>query len=383
VAGLGLVGLIAGVGLIGRGSSEESEVEATASAGPKQGSSHKEGFGGHAGQGGAEAQGEQAKAPRFAATVCWKELEAFNEGVTVQNFRQWAEPLLNSRDALVRDYLQERLTELIGKDGDHALEVLSWARDAQGKSFGVFLRAVRDSEAVQQPQVAAKLLDMGMDNALPGERRAGFLSALDSQKRLAPAALDRLSTFANDPGSGEAGWAAARTIGRVMKRENKQNGNIAPYMDKMLTIGAASPDEEIRYLGQMMPMHAAPLLDAEATERFTKILIGEGNEDGRDAAAHNLSLSQDKAKVLDLFAKTFVTEQSLCVRWALFRFSARTAGKAALPVMATMAANDPRFQQPYQDFARLYESGVLDWVRVWNGLENQDPFSCLDRHDDH
>jgi hypothetical protein len=380
VAGLGLVGLIAGVGLVGRGSGEEPQAGAAA-AKQKQGSSHKDGSAGHGGQAGAEAQGEQAKAPQFAATVCWQDLERFNEGVTILNFREWAEPLLNSRDALVRDFLKDRLTELIGKDPNHALEVLSWARDAQGKSFGVFLMAVRDSEAVHQPQVAARLLDMGSDDTLTSERRAGMLSALDTQKRLAPAALDRLTTLANDHAHVEAGWAAARTIARVMKREFKQNEKISPYMDKLLTIGAASPDEQIRYLGQMMPMHAAPILDAAETERFSKILIGEGNEDGRDAAAHNLSLSQDKAKVLDLFAKTFVTEQSLCVRWALFRFSARTAGKAALPVMANMVVVDPRFQQIYQDFAQIYASGTLDFVRVYNSLPNQDPFNCLDRHD--
>jgi hypothetical protein len=289
--------------------------------------------------------------------------------------------MLSSRDGLVRDFLKERLQELIGNNPAHALEVLEWSRDAQGKSFGVFLTAVRDSEAVHQPQVASRLLDMGLDTSLPGARRAGVLSALDTQKRLAPAALDKLTTFANDPVAGEAGWAAARTIARVMKREFKQNASISPYMDKLLTIGAQSPDEEIRYLGQMMPMHAAPLLSPEETERFAQILVGEGNEDGRDAAAHNLSLSMDKGRVLDLFAKTFETEQSLCVKWALFRFSARTAGKRALPVMANMAAQDPRFQSIYADFERIYASGTLDFVRLYNSLPNQDPFNCLDRHE--
>jgi len=165
-----------------------------------------------------------------------------------------------------------------------------------------------------------------------------------------------------------------------MKREFKQTGNLGPYMDKLLTIGVESPDEQIRYLGQMMPMHVAPLLDAEATERFAKILATEGNEDGRDAAAHNLSLSYEKEKVLALYAKTFATDPSVCVRWAVFRFSSRVAGKDALPLMADMALQDPRFQPVYQDFERLYASGILDWVRVWNSLPNQDPFGCLDRH---
>jgi hypothetical protein len=380
-AGVGLVALLAGVALVGRGGAEEGPSEAaqaSAKPKPKQGSSPQ---GGPSGQVGPLAPVEQAKAPQFSSTVCWKELERFNEGVTIHNFREWAEPLLTSRDGLVRDFLKERLVELIGNNPAHALEVLEWSRDAQGKSFGVFLTAVRDSEAVHQPQVASRLLDMGLDNSIPAQRRAGVLSALDTQKRLAPAALDKLTTFANDPVAGEAGWAAARTIARVMKREFKQNASISPYMDKLLTIGAQSPDEEIRYLGQMMPMHAAPLLSPEETERFAQILVGEGNEDGRDAAAHNLSLSMDKGRVLDLFAKTFETEQSLCVKWALFRFSARTAGKRALPVMANMAAQDPRFQSIYADFERIYASGTLDFVRLYNSLPNQDPFNCLDRHE--
>jgi hypothetical protein len=381
VAGIGLVALLTGVALIGRGGAEETPPEANPAAAnqkPKQGSSSQ---GGTLGQAGPMAPGEEAKAPRFSATVCWRDLERFNEGVTIHNFREWTEPLLNSRDGLVRDFLKDRLTELIGNNPTHALEVLEWSRDAQGKSFGVYLMAVRDSEAVQQPQVAARLMDMGLDNKLPVERRAGLLSALDTQKRLAPPALDKLTTFANDPVSGEAGWAAARTIARVMKREFKQNANITPYMDKLLTIGAQSPDEQIRYLGQMMPMHAAPILNAAETERFAQILVGEGNVEGRDAAAHNLSLSLDKAKVLELFAKTFETEQSLCVKWALFRFSARTAGKRALPVMANMVTMDPRFQDIYQEFEKIYASGTLDFVRLFNSLPNRDPFNCLDRHE--
>jgi hypothetical protein len=207
------------------------------------------------------------------------------------------------------------------------------------------------------------------------------LSALDTQKRLKPAALDQLTAFANDPGSGEAGWAAARTIARVMKRDFKQSGDASAYMDKLLTIGLESPDEQIRYLGQMMPMHISPVLDAESTERYAKILATEGDPDGRGAAAHNLAVSEDKQKVLELFAKSFETEQSECVKWALFRFSARAAGTAALPVMANMAMLDLRFQPLYRDFEQIYASGTLDFVRVWNSLPNQDPFNCLDRHE--
>lgn len=381
VAGVGLAALLAGVALLGRGGAAPGAVEtkqAAASKAPQQGSSRMTGT---PGQAGPAAAGGEARGARFDATTCWRDIERFNEEVTLENFRDWAAPLLSSGDALVRNYLKERLTELIGNDPARAAEVLDWSLDAQGKSFGMYLMAVRDSEAVQLPQVSAKLLDMGLNERIAPERRAGILSALDTQKKLAPAALDRLATFASSPTSGEAGWAAARTIGRVMKREAKNNGDLTPYLDKLLTIGVESPDEQIRYLGQMMPMHAAPILDAQSTERYAKILTSEGNEAGRDVAAHLLSLSPEKEKVLALFAKTFETDPAVCVRWALFRFSARLAGKDALPVMANMALVDPRFQPVYQAFEQLYASGTQDWVRLWNSLPEQDPFHCLDRHD--
>jgi hypothetical protein len=384
VAGAGLAVLLAGLGLVSRGSSEAPHPDEAARAAGPEGTKHARPGGGSApaaGAAGADAAGEE-KGPRFDSTICWQDLERFNEEVTIETFREWAAPMLDSRDGHVRDYLKERLSELIGNDAERASQVLGWASDAKPKAFKVYMQAVRDSEAVHQPQVFSQVMDMGLkpDSVLPPERRAAALSILDTQKRFDQKALDRLAAFATDPAAGEAGWAAARTIGRVMTRDFNQSGNLTPYMDKLLTIGAQSPDEPTRYLGQMMPMHAAPVLDSEATERFAQILLTEGNEDGRDAAAHNLSLSQDKMKVLELFASTFEKETSVCVRWALFRFTARVAGQDALPIMANMAVIDPRFQPTYQEFARLYASGILDFIRLWNSLPNQDPYNCLDKH---
>jgi hypothetical protein len=323
---------------------------------------------------------EEARAPRFDATTCWEGLEGFDAGLTLEGFRAWAAPLLAGKDGLVRDYLVERLAELIGADAGRALVVLGWAKEAEGREFRVLLEGLRTAEAVHAPQVAARLLEAGLDPALSAERRAGLLSALDTQKRLGPAALARLTDFARDPASGEAGWAATRTLGRVMKRDAQAGGAVAPYLEGLLSVGSASPDEQVRYLAQMMPMHTAPLLDGASTERYAAILRGEGNEDGRDAAAHNLSLSQEKAQVLALFARTFETEASVCVRWALFRFASRVSGAKALPVMEAMARQDPRFLPHYATFAQLYAGGTRDWVRLWNALPDQDPFGCLDRH---
>nr|WP_144370150.1 hypothetical protein [Myxococcus stipitatus] len=321
----------------------------------------------------------EAQAPRYDATTCWRDLERFNEGVSLETFRDWAAPLLASRDPLVRMYLKERLTELIGKDAGRAGQVLEWTREAGPKEFKVFAMALKDSEAVQLPEVARRLVEMGLDAELDSERRAGLLSTLDSQKQLSPEVLTRLADFAKDPASGEGGWAAARTIARVMKNDHERSANAAPYLDKLLSIGTQSLDEHVRYMALSTPMETAPVLDARATDGYSKVLTSEGSPDGRSAAAHNLALSSDSAKVLDTFSRAFEPEQDVCVRWALFRFSARAAGRDALPVMAKMALIDPRFQPTYQDFERIYASGVVDFERVWLALSDQDPYGCLHR----
>jgi hypothetical protein len=382
LAGLGVVVLLAGVALLVRGSGG-GETSPAGEAGSTAHARGPSGSGGGGGQGGQGVPQEEAAPPRYEATTCWKDIERFNDAVTIGNFRDWAAPLLASRDPNVRNYLRERLTELIGNDAAKATEVMGWSRDAGPREFNVIMMALRDSEAVHQPQVAAKLLEHGMDITLDGQRRAGILSALDTQKKLEPGMLGTLADFAKDPVSGEAGWAAARTIGRVMKRDFNAKGNLAPYMDKLLTIGTESPDEQIRYLALSMPMHTTPVMDAATHERYAKVLTTEGSPEGREAAAHNLSVStgDDRAKTLALFAQAFAVEPDVCARWAYFRFAARVSGREALPTMANMAIVDPRFQPLYQTFERIYASGTLDFVRVWNSLPDQDPFTCLDRHE--
>ena len=321
----------------------------------------------------------EAAAPRHDATTCWSDLERFDADVRIDTFREWAAPLLASRDPLVRMYLKERLTELIGGDAGRALEVLAWTRDAGPREFKVFSMALKDAEAVHQPEVARRILELGMDPALEPERRAGVLSALDTQRALSADTLTRLTDFAKDPASGEAGWAAARTIARVMRNDHARAADVAPYLDGLLTIGTESLDEHVRYMALSTPMETAPVLDARATERYARVLTSEGSPDGRGAAAHNLALSETPREVLATFERAFGPEADVCVRWALFRFSARAAGRDALPVMARMALTDPRFQPTYQDFERIYASGVVDFERVWLALADQDPFGCLHR----
>jgi len=334
---------------------------------------------GHTGQGGTE-QAEE-KPPRFARTLCWEELERFNDTVTLDTFRDWAAPLMAVKDPLVLEYLKGRLSELIGNDEGRAMEVLEWAREASPAEFKLLMAGLRGSQALVLPKVAAQLTSLGLDERMDLGRRAGFLDELQRMPKLEPAALERLTQFAKDPASGEAGWVTTRAIGRVMKEDFSRTGNARPYLDKLFAIATETPDEPVRYLALEMGMHADAPMDAEATERLAKILATEGSEEVRQVAAHDLSLAQDKPRALQIYAQAFAAEKDLCVRWALFRFAARAAGKDALPVMADMATADPRFQGDYHDFARLYASGVVDFDRIWFGLPSQDPHGCLDRHE--
>lgn len=381
---LGAMALIAAVALVFRGSDEPSgtpeEARGAATPGPQQ-----TGTGPGLGGAGRTAPGGAAKAeekpPRFAGTTCWQDLDRFNDTVTLGTFREWSKPLLAAKDPIVLQYLKERLSELIGKDEGRAREVLGWAREAPPAEFKLLMAGLRGSEAMELPQVGAQLTSLGLDESMDMGRRAGFLDELRHLKQLEPAALERLAGFAKDPASGEAGWVTTRAIGQVMKEDYARTGNAKPYLDKLLTISTESPDEPVRYLGLEMGLSADAPLDAQSTERLAKILATEGSGDVRQVAAHELSMAQDKTRALEIYAEAFAREQDLCVRWALFRFAARAAGKDALPVMADMAMKDPRFQANYHDIERLYASGIVDFDRIWFSLPDQNPHGCLDHHD--
>lgn len=376
---IGAGALLVAVAWLARGPREgSSEPEARQAAPPSTPSTNLAGPTGHTGQGG-PAQAPE-KPPRFNSTTCWQDLERFNDTVTLGTFRAWAAPLLASKDPLVLEYLKGRLAELIGDDAGRASEVLGWAREAPPAEFKLLMAGLRGSQALTK--VAAQLTSLGLDESLDLGRRAGFLDELQRMPRLEPATLERLAGFAKDAASGEAGWVTTRAIGRVMQEDLTRTGNAKPYLDKLLTIGTESLDEHVRYLALEMEMHAGAPLDARSTERLAKILTTEGSEDVRQVAAHDLSMAEDKAQALDIYARAFATEKDLCVRWALFRFAARAAGRDALPVMANMALTDPRFQGNYHDFERLYASGIVDFDRIWFSLPSQDPHGCLDRHPD-
>jgi len=316
--------------------------------------------------------------------ACWagvEELEA--PGLSLAHFRDVVAPLLASGDPLVRAYLEERLTELVGADQGRALELLGWVKGAADEPLvALALAALEQSEAVQAPDVAAALLALGQDDAISSDRRALVIAALETQHRLSPAAAGDLAALAADPGSGDAGWMAARTLGRVMHEDFQRTGTVAPYLDRLVDIGQNAAAPNVRVAALEMPMVAEVLLDRRSARRQAAILTADPDPLVRELAAHNLSLAADKDRVLSVYARAFDAESDLCVRWALFRFAARAVGARALPVMARMAERDRRFGDLYQQFADIYASGVVDFERVWLSLPSDDPFACLAREEE-
>jgi hypothetical protein len=309
--------------------------------------------------------------------TCWAGLGRFDAEVSLERFRAWAAPLLASGDDLVREYLVERLAELIGDDEGRAREVLAWAGAAGGDELWLLLDAVKRTEAVHLPAVAGELVRLAFAPDADPERRAAFLAALDSQRHLGGDVLDGMASLALVDEPGEAGWVAARTVGRVMAHEVGRGGDAEPYLERLLTVGARSPDAQVRSVALEMPMHADVLVEGEAASRLAAIVASDPDPDVRRTAIHDLSLARDRDQALALYEELFRAEHDRCVRWAVFRFTARTAGARALPVMKRMAAIDPRFQDDYLVFERIYASGVVDFERVWHGLPDDDPHHCL------
>lgn len=310
--------------------------------------------------------------------MCWTGLDELDAAVTLASFRAWAAPLIAAGDPNVLEYLADRLAELVGDDERAAHEVLGWVRDTAGDEIWLVLEGLKRAPAIHQPAVADALARVGLDPAIDAEHRTAIFAALDTQRQLAPDILDGLAgaAMADDPG--EAGWVAARTVGRVMIEEQHRGGEPAPYVERLLAIGARSPDAQVRSVALEMPMHVDAPVDGAASSRLAAIITGDPDPEVRKTAIHDLSLAVDRDQALQAYENAFRSEHDVCVRWALFRFTARLAGARALSVMARMALLDPRFASDLEIFQRIYASGVVDFERVWQSLPDDDPHHCLD-----
>src|SRR5205814_6559915 len=126
--------------------------------------------------------------------ACWEDLLQLDRTLTMGNYRSVLAAAIGRGDELTLAYLRERLTELVGDSAANALQLLSWAEEdaGDGHRLVIDMEALKSAPAVQRPKVAERLLQLGEDPKGTVQLRAAALVALETQKHLAPAAIDRL-----------------------------------------------------------------------------------------------------------------------------------------------------------------------------------------------
>lgn len=319
-------------------------------------------------------QGPIQQQEQLPIPPCWEGLLDLDEHATLDSLR---EAMLGGlHDPLILEYLEARLSEVIGADTQAALRVLESAKDAGPPLSTHLLAALQKSSAVQKPQVAEKLLALGADGKQSQELRKAALEALETQHSLTPPMLSRLHSIAMDEHSDEAAWLAARTIGKVMTEDFQRGGSAASYLKELLDIGQHSGEAAVRSLALEMPSYANVPMDKSALTVLAQVLARDPDRSTREMAAFRMSLSRDPNQALTLLAAAFDSERDLCVRWAIFRFAVRAAGPRSLPVLDKMSTTDPRLRPDYEDFVAIYARGVVDFARVWQ--EKRERIQCID-----
>lgn len=298
---------------------------------------------------------------------CWDGLRQFDKAATLDSLREALAVAVGNRDNLLAAYLQERLTELVGQDAGRALQVVEWAKQASPPQLGLYLDALKAAPAVHDAKVSQALLTLGEDKSLPLQNRSAALDALETQRRLSPGDLARLKAVALDETADSTAWVATRTLGRVMKEDFERTGTHAPYWKELLSIAGQSDDMAVRLLALEMPSYSNPLIGSESFDELKRILTTDRERDVREMAAFRLGVTREPEEALKIYEAAFEKEHDVCVRWAIFRFAVRAAGEQALPMLARLAAKDPRFQRDYTEFKQLYASGTVDFARIWLG----------------
>jgi hypothetical protein len=316
---------------------------------------------------------KEKRAPREEIPMpgCWEGLLDLDKTASLDTLRAALAQAIASKDRYLASYIQERLTEVVGNDSTRALQVLEWAAQAAGPELDIYMEALKAAPAVQHPSVSERLLKMGEDKNAHLPNRAAALSALETQHRFSPEMMQRLKAIALDVSADSAAWTATRTLGRVMKEDYERTGTYAPYWKDLLDIGAKAEDQAVRMLALEMPSYSDPILDGASIDKLSEVMRKDPERDVREMAAFRLAVTEDPQKALEAYRAAFDGEQELCVRWAMLRFAVRAAGAEALPVVAEFAKKDPRLQQDYEDFKKLYAEGTVDFARIWTGKEER------------
>ncbi|HZH16970.1 MAG TPA: HEAT repeat domain-containing protein [Archangium sp.] len=329
-------------------------------------------------------QSQEPSRPQEAVPVpnCWTEIQRLDQALSMDNFRTVLASALLNQDRFLLNYLQERLTRMVGNDPQTALKVLSWAEElGEGMELAVYMEALKKAPAIQHPKVSDRLLQMAENPKGPVALRAASVIGLETQKRFEPAALKRMRALALDETADQVAWNATRTIGRVMAEDFNDTGNFKAYWEQLLDISRKSEDRAVRTLALEMPTYSNPVLDAKSIDPLSEIMRTDRDREIREMAALRLSVTESPEKAVEAYRAAFAAENDFCMRWTFFRFSLRAAGPAALPVVQQFAQQDPRFQQDYLDFKEFYDRGVLDWERIWaNKKLYADHIRCMDSH---
>ncbi|HVG61224.1 MAG TPA: HEAT repeat domain-containing protein [Hyalangium sp.] len=319
----------------------------------------------------AAPQEKSVKREQIPMPGCWEGLLELDKTASLDALRAALAQAISNKDPYLASYLQERLTEVVGNDSARALQVLEWAAQAAGPELNIYMDALKAAPAVRHPSVSERLLKLGEDKTAHLPNRAAALNALETQHRFSPEAVQRLKAIALDTSADSAAWVATRTLGRVMKEDYERTGTYAPYWQELLDIGGKAEDQAVRMLALEMPSYSDPILDSASIDKLSELMRKDPEKDVREMAAFRLAVTEDPQKALEAYRAAFDGEQELCVRWAMLRFAIRAAGAEALPVVAEFAKKDPRLQQDYEDFKRLYAEGTVDFARIWVGKEER------------
>ncbi|NMO21671.1 hypothetical protein HPC49_32670 [Pyxidicoccus fallax] len=304
----------------------------------------------------------EQRMPRLTCRAGYLDFEAVHglEGV-----RAAIRQALEQNDPAALTFLGERLSEVIGRDVEAALQVVTWAALASEPELSVLLGGLRNSEAVKDPRVAARLFTMAEGHA-DLEHQGAALVALETQEHFDTAAMDRLATMAKE-GTRVPGvrMLAARTLGRVMQNDFQASGTVTPYMTRLLDIARVSTVSDVRRLAVEMGSYPAARLEAETVTELARLMREDPDAAVREMAALVMSNGRDTNAVLQHYAESFRGEKSLCVRAALLRYTLRAGGAEALPQVKEYARLDRRFEQDFADFKALYDAGHTDFDRLW------------------
>jgi hypothetical protein len=194
------------------------------------------------------------------------------------------------------------------------------------------------------------------------------LIALETQQRLEPAVLERLTALARkDTLDTGVVLHAVRTLGRVMENDFQHTGRLEPYLGRLLEVALGSREARVRGLALEMAIYPDARIEDAALRQVAKLQAGDPDPEVREMAARVMSSGRDTQAVLEAFRQSFPREKSECVRWALVRYAVRAAGARALPLLEDFARQDARFQRDYAEFKSLYGSGLVDFNQVFLG----------------